>query len=234
MRTKLIAALAAPLLLCAAAASAADLPRRNKAPDYFAPPPATFTQWQGFYAGVFGGYGWGAFNNGDYNFIGNPRGLLGAPSGGIVGFTGGYNHVIQQNFVLGLEADFGFMGTRSSQMPFFGVATESNVNYGLTLRGRAGYALDRALLYVTGGYAGARTSIDMANYYAAFRGTQSTWQSGWALGAGLEFMLTNNLSAKGEYLFTSVGSDRYFDYSPAALQAGVNTSTIKGGLNYHF
>lgn len=234
MRTKLFAALAAPLFFCAAA-TAADLPRRSAPPaDYYAPPAPSFINWQGLYLGVNAGYAFGAFDNGDTNFIANPTGLLGAPSGGMVGFTGGYNAQLPQNLVLGVEADFDFMGMKASRMPFFGLASESRVNYGMTVRGRAGYALDRALLFVTGGFAGARTAISVANFYGAFMGHEATFQTGWALGAGLEFMVTNNLSAKGEYIFTSIGSDRYFNFTPAALQAGVNTSAIKGGLNYHF
>jgi outer membrane immunogenic protein len=47
-------------------------------------------------------------------------------------------------------------------------------------------------------------------------------------------MVTNNLSAKAEYLFTSVGSDRYFGFSPAAIQTSVENSQVKVGVNYHF
>lgn len=47
-------------------------------------------------------------------------------------------------------------------------------------------------------------------------------------------MLTHNLSAKAEYMFTSVGSSRYFEFSTHALDAGVGASSVKGGLNFHF
>jgi outer membrane immunogenic protein len=105
----------------------------------------------------------------------------------------------------------------------------------VTIRGRVGYVMDRALVYVTGGFAGSNNTVSVNNVWGgAFYGEQSIFQTGWALGAGVEFMLTPNLSAKAEYLFTSVGSDRYFDYSYNALQSAVNTSAVKVGVNYHF
>jgi outer membrane immunogenic protein len=227
MRHSKIAALIAPLLLATApTANAADLPRGAPPPPaYYTPPPA-FT-WQGLYLGVNAGYGFAAFKDGS-------RTLIGSPNGGLIGFTGGYNYMATQNILLGIEADFDFSNLKASQMPFFGLASTGTVDDLFTLRGRAGYAMDRALLYVTGGFAGSRNTVTVSNLYIPFYGQQSKFQTGWALGAGLEFMLTNNLSAKGEFIFTSVGSDRYFDFSPSAFQSSVNNSTVKGGLNYHF
>jgi outer membrane immunogenic protein len=231
MRRSLLAALLAPFVLTASA-QAADLPRGAPPADYYPPPPA-FT-WQGLYLGLNAGYGFSAFHDGNYTFVGSPANLFGSPNGGLVGFTGGYNLVLASAFLLGLEADFDFTNMRASDMPFFGLAGRGRVDDLFTLRARAGYTLDRVLLFVTGGFAGSRNTVQITNIYTGFVGQQSVFQTGWALGGGLEFLLTNNLSAKAEYIFTSVGSDRFFNFSTDALQAGVNTSTVKGGLNYHF
>ncbi|MBI1868837.1 MAG: porin family protein [Methylocystis sp.] len=226
MRHSVFSAFIVPAALLAASAHAADLGRGARPPqDYYAPVPV-FT-WQGLYLGLNAGYGLAAFQNDGADLLGRPR-------GGMVGFTGGYNFVFAQNFLLGLEADFDFTNMKASQMPFFGLAGTGAVDDIFTLRARAGYTLDRALLYATGGFAGSRDTASVSNVSTGFSGRQSTFQTGWAVGAGLEFMLTNNLSAKGEYLFTSVGSDRFFDFSTNALQTSVNTSALKGGLNYHF
>ena len=124
---------------------------------------------------------------------------------------------------------------KSTQIPYFGLASQGTVDDMFTIRGRVGYTLDRALIYITGGFAGSRDTASVSNVWGGgFYGQQSMFQTGWALGAGVEFMLTNNLSAKAEYIFTSVGSDRYFDYSNSALQTAVNTSAVKVGVNYHF
>ena len=227
-QTVLATALASLVLTTATPLSAADLPRRT-APrdDYYAPGASHAVNWQGLYLGINAGYGFGAFQDGGSSVIGNP-------SGGLVGFTAGYNMVVAPNLLVGLEADFDFAGMKASQIPFFGLASSGHVDDLFTIRGRVGYTVDRAMAYVTGGFAGSRNTVQLSNLYAGFYGEQSTFQTGWALGGGIEYMLTNNLSAKAEYIFTSVGSDRYFDFSNSALQTGVNASTVKAGLNYHF
>ncbi len=238
MRQALFATLLAPLVLAAAPASAADLPR-GSSPGYYSPTPVA--NWQGFYAGVNGGYGFGSFNDGSNSLLGFPSGgfvgsnaLLGNPSGGLVGFTAGYNYMIAPNFLIGIESDFDFSGMKTSQSPFFGVSTSSSVNDLLTIRGRVGYTVDRALFFITGGFAGSNNSATINSWWAPFYGQQSTFQTGWALGAGAEFLVAPNLSVKAEYLFTSVGSDRYFAFSPDAIQTSVNNSQVKAGVNYHF
>jgi outer membrane immunogenic protein len=220
-----IAAALAFLSMAVAPASAADLPRGAPPPDYYAPPPVF--SWQGFYLGMNAGYGFGAFKNGSSD-------LFSSANGGLIGVTAGYNFQALPSIVLGVEGDFAFANLKASRTSFFGLTSNATVNDIMTIRARAGYSLDRALLYVTGGLAGSNNNIVLNSFIAPFYGGQSKFQTGWAVGAGIEFMFTNSLSAKAEYLFTSVGSDRYFDFSPAALQAGVDTSTIKGGLNYHF
>lgn len=75
MRRILAAALLAPALVAGSAAGAADLPRGGAyAGDYYAPPPAF--SWQGFYLGVNGGYGFGAFQDGSEKLLGEPDGWL--------------------------------------------------------------------------------------------------------------------------------------------------------------
>jgi outer membrane immunogenic protein len=227
MRQTVCATMLATALMATATASlAADLPRRSAPRDDYAPPPR-MVNWQGFYVGLNAGYGFGAFQNG-------ANSLIGDPSGGLIGFTAGYNYVVAPNLLVGLEGDFDFAGMKANRIPFFGLATNGNVDDLVTLRGRIGYTVDRAMIYATGGFAGSRNTVQISNFYNGFYGQQTQFQTGWALGGGIEYMLTSNLSAKGEYIFTSVGNDRYFDFSTNALQTGVNNSTVKGGLNYHF
>jgi outer membrane immunogenic protein len=227
MKQTFVAALIASLALIAGSARAADIPRGAPAPqpDYYSPAP--IASWQGFYAGVNAGYGWGSFTDGGET-------LLGSPSGGLIGVTVGYNFAVSPNLVLGVEGDFDFSGMKTSQFPVFGVASSSSVDDLFTLRARVGYTMDRLMLFVTGGFAGSRNTATVSNAFSGFYGQQSKFQTGWALGAGAEYMLTRNLSAKAEYIYTSVGSDRYFDFSPGAIQTSANTSMIRGGLNYHF
>jgi outer membrane immunogenic protein len=221
------AALFAPLLtfglIAASGAVAADLPNRYAAPAYAPPPPPPVFTWTGFYAGVQGGYGFSTFVNG-----GSPAGN---PSGGLIGLTAGYNYQVAPQFVLGGEVDFAFAGI-SGTRNYWGLSAYGGVNNLMTARVRGGYAWERALFYVTAGFAGSTNALGINTW--TFNGYQSTFQAGWAVGGGVEYAITPNISAKGEYLYTSTGSSPYFDYSPWSTESGVNMSTIRGGVNYHF
>lgn len=221
------AALAIVAVLAAAPAFAADLGRGAPPPPatYAAPPPA-FT-FGGFYVGVQGGWGFASFTH-------DADRLVGGPSGGQIGVTGGYNYMVAPQFLIGAEADFAFADIRANRAPLFGAIARGEVDDILTVRARAGLTMDRALVYVTGGFAASKNTIGLTTPALGFTSLQSTFQPGWAVGGGVEYMLTSYLSAKGEYVFTSVGSNRYFDFTPAALNAGVNMSSVKGGLNFHF
>jgi outer membrane immunogenic protein len=226
MRKASLASVLAPLTLAATTALGADLPRgAPPPPDYYSPTPVA--QWQGFYLGLNAGVGFASFVDDGAN-------LLGSPTGGLIGFTGGFNFVPAPNLLIGIEADFDFAGLSVSQSPYIGVQTSGGVDDILTIRGRVGYTLDRLLIYVTGGFAGSRNTVSLGSWWTQLYGQQSTFQTGWALGAGAEYLLTSNLSAKAEYLFTSVGSDHYFDFTPNVLQSGVDASLFRLGLNYHF
>ncbi|MGJ0393790.1 MAG: outer membrane protein [Methylocystis sp.] len=219
------AALFAPLLFAATAATGADLPRRSAPSADYYPPPPVFT-WQGFYAGVQGGVGFAAFQNGGSALIGS------TPVGGLIGVAGGYNYMAAPQLMIGAEVDFAFTGVSGSRSPFWGTYAKGEVDDLLTVRARAGYVMNRALFYVTAGFAGSKNTIQL--WQGPFYGVQASFQPGWALGAGLEYMILPSLSVKGEYLFTSTGSGRYFDFSRYALDSGVNMSSFKAGLNYHF
>lgn len=220
------ALLCAPLLFATPAAPAADLPHGSGPPpiDYIAPPPAF--SWGGFYAGVQGGVGFASFTN-------DGSRLIGDPTGGLVGVTGGFNYMVAPQFLIGAEADFSFTGISATTTPFWNAVAKGEMDDLLTVRARAGYAVtDRALIFVTGGFAASKNTLQIAQ--GPFYGIQASFQPGWALGAGVEYMITQSISAKGEYMFTSTGSGRYFDLSPYALDAGVNMSAVKGGVNFHF
>jgi outer membrane immunogenic protein len=137
------------LLACVAtSAFAADLPTRKEAPAMPYTPPPIFS-WTGFYVGANGVYGWG-------DVRGPNNGVFGSPSGGMGGITAGYNYQISQ-FVVGLEGDFDWGDISENKTLAGGDFSKYHVSDFATVRGRAGVAMDRALLYVTGGYAGAKS-----------------------------------------------------------------------------
>jgi outer membrane immunogenic protein len=210
MKKFLLAALMAGV---ATSAFASDLPTRKAPP---APMPAyvppVFT-WTGFYLGINGG---GAFATGGGDF--------GNPSGGVVGGTIGYNYQMGQ-LVLGVEGDWDWADMDQHGVNAVGFY-KNNIDDILTARARLGYAFDRTLLFVTGGYAG----MDERVSFPGLGTSASSWRSGGAIGAGVEYAFTNNITAKAEYLFLPMGND----VTLLGAKADSDISLVRAGLNYKF
>ncbi len=210
---------------CVTPALAADLPSRYAPPSapYYDPVPVF--AWTGFYAGVNGQLAIGSFS-GNRSF--------GSPFGGLGGATLGYNYQ-QGKLLVGVEGDIGFGSISSSASGFN--ANQSGAIHGLgTARVRVGYVWDRALLYVTGGYAGAQINGKVSDFAASpnLLLDQSHYANGFALGLGVEYALTTKISVKGEYLFTDFAKPSYFAGTRDSTGIGANINLLRAGLNYHF
>lgn len=228
MKKYLLSSVAALGLVVAGAASAADLPSRKgpiAAPVYL--PPA-FT-WTGFYVGANAGYAWGQIDSTNLGVIGgfdDPDGFTG---GGQIG----YNYQIGQ-WVVGLEADFQGADLKASVAdPFLGIRASNEINWWGTVRGRVGYAFDRFLPYLTGGFAYGNVKNKIAT--PAFTFSDDNTQYGWTLGGGLEYAFTNNWTAKIEYLYVDLDKES-FNVPGGVLTTNVETkfSVVRAGLNYKF
>ncbi len=215
MKKYLLASVAALGLVAAGAASAADLPSRKGpvvAPVYV---PA-FT-WTGFYVGANAGYGWGNVNANGFANVGDLDGFVG---GGQVG----YNYQMGQ-FVVGLEADLQAADLSSGNN--LGLVRVKTDYFG-TVRARVGVAFDRFMPYITGGwaYGNVKTSIPAL----AFSSDRSH-TGGYAVGAGLEYAITNNLIAGVEYLYVDLGEKSILN---TGTKVGTDFSVVRARLSYKF
>lgn len=210
---------------------AADLPVKARAL-------RTVYDWTGFYAGGHVGYGDAGFGPGT-----NAQPL----QGGILphsatGFSGGYqlgyNRQLANRVVLGIEADATFTaptdGPALDRQP---APFHTTIDYVGTVRGRVGYAFDRFMPYVTGGFAWGHTHIsinDADGVTELF--PVGRYQTGWTAGLGLEYAVSGNWTAKAEYEYVDL-SRRTFDLSGFGL-GSVNVEPrihlFKLGLNYQF
>jgi outer membrane immunogenic protein len=226
----------AALLGTTAAAHAADL---TVAPEAIAAPAPAFS-WTGFYAGVHAGYGWADLDT----FYSENLGVGGKPDGFLGGGQVGYNYQLSNNVVLGLEADAALADLEDDGKQGdsdFAFGTGAKITALGTVRGRAGYAVDRVLPYVTGGFAwaNARTGVTVGgDAIPNFSFTDTKVFTGWTVGAGLEYAMTSNITAKVEYLYADLGSK---DLDPHAFDANnllradlSSLQTVKFGLNYKF
>jgi opacity protein-like surface antigen len=221
--------LSAVLCLWAAGAAAADLPRIS-APNHAPPPPPPFS-WTGLY---IGGHMGGAFDGSNFSNPFGPT-LFGdnvRSPGGIGGLQIGYNWQYGAT-VLGVEADVtaaDLVGTFTCLQPVhslplfspgfiggaFGATCQVQSDWFGTLTGRIGTTFGdhgRTLVYAKGGLAWIHDNVDIATNSAVAgaagpphaTSSASFTQWGWTVGAGVEYALTGNWSARLEYDFLGFG-----------------------------
>ena len=195
-------ALAAALALAhAGSATAADMPL--KAPD---PAPPAWS-WTGLYTGVHVGGGWGSTSFLDNATAAIPPGsreTFNSLSGPLGGTQTGVR-VQWGQFVVGVESTFSWADIDQTiptgSVAFPGETVNFGVRYMYTATGQVGFAWDRLLFYGKGGYGGGLANITISAPVAVglVAASQSRHLNGWTAGAGIEYMLLQNLSLGVEY-----------------------------------
>ena len=222
LRSVVLAAIASVGLIDVAAAADLGGPPSRRGSLKDAPAPVVYEQsfsWSGLYIGANVGYGW---SNVDWQDGFGPASHDG--KGWLAGAQIGYNLQSGQ-FVFGVEADWS-----STWIDGGTTCCGHEFNWLASVRGRAGIAFNgnRTLLYGTGGAAWADVE-----YTAPGATGFSNTHFGWVAGGGIEHMLTQNLSARVEYLHYS------FDDATGAV-GGISTTvepnldTVRFGLNLKF
>ncbi|MEM6464657.1 MAG: porin family protein [Pseudomonadota bacterium] len=203
------ATIAVPLIALAGVSNAADAivePPPAPPPAQVAVEPPGF--WNGFYVGALVGYHYDSVDTVTDNGSGASLG----------GYVGG-NYRFNNNVVVGAEADynaaFGNFDGFSWELSSFG-----------SVRGRLGYALDRLHVYATGGLA-------IADFEESFPGPGNPGvETGWAAGGGVEYMITDAISARAEYIYMDF-SDTFEDVgAPPGISTDIQN--VRGGVAVHF
>jgi outer membrane immunogenic protein len=229
-------ALAAGAALSIVPAAAADLPPAPAAapvaPVAYAP--AAIYNWTGFYIGGHAGAGyagssWSDPFTGGTNTFNSGVGFLG---GGQIGANYQLNVL-----VLGVEGDFSWTGLKGSAADSIGDTINTNTNWTSTVTGRVGAAFDRLFVYGKGGLALARDQSSLTDLGGNSAGT-TFMRTGWTVGAGLEYGISKNWSAKIEYDYLNFGSQTLNFSTPLqpvyTSSANLNVQEVKAGINFRF
>jgi outer membrane immunogenic protein len=220
--------------------------------------------WTGPYGGVNAGYADGDFDLEAFLFIDEdtdffPDELAGGEfptsrsfsgDGYVAGIYGGWN-LQMGNVVVGLEGDIQYSDVSSSaHIPNAPGGADDNpdgatefgfdVGYYGTLRGRAGWAWERLLVYATAG--GAMGSVNFDRGYRVgselLQESASNTRYGWTAGAGVEFALDEFWTVRGEYMRVDLGSDRfdttYTDGTAAFADIDTRFDTFRVGVGLRF
>lgn len=134
-----------------------------------------------------------------------------------------------------------------------------NSDWVATVRGRIGFAADRFLVFATGGVAFADIELNGRiaqsfpvggpNFRNWVGGTSDT-QTGWVVGGGLEYALTNNWLVRAEGLYYDFGNVSHVltplatnfgfgvaglgNFTAATVSTDVNMFVVRGAISYKF
>lgn len=174
--------------------------------------------WNGFYIGANTGYAWTDADTDDAGITSSP-GLDGWALGGYTG----YNYQMG-SWVMGLEGDVKY-DWNSDNFDLGGIPMELETNWGGSLRARVGYAIDRTLIYGTGGYAFTNAEIRDRDTGESDNKTLN----GWTVGAGVEQAFTDNLIGRVEYRYTDYGSKDLL-----GVDTDLNSNAVMVGVGWKF
>ncbi len=192
--------------------------------------PAVYN-WSGLYLGLNAGSGFGTDTT-----TASGGGVSAAASANVPGFIGGAQLGVNYQtgiIVWGFEGDFD-ASTQNQSLASGVLSGTSQIPWFGTLRGRVGLAFDRLLVYGTaGGGAG-----ELRSSFAIPAGTTSTTVTygTWTAGGGLEYGITENLSARLEYLYLDTGNVNTGTIGPpaTAITSRLQDNLVRAGLNYRF
>jgi len=248
--TKFARATCAAALLAAAPAMAAEVPPAVKAP--WQPPVIQAYDWTGLYVGTHLGYAGGRSNWSAPPDLASSLDLF--QSSDI--FTGsgsyfgglqiGYDFMLANRVVLGLQLDASFPGfprhgvsiggTSIFSTPDIGLASYSEtVLHSGTLRGRVGYAPNNWLFYATGGFAWTYNQLTLTQLADDTTDPPFLWRLGWVAGLGVEWAFAPNWTVNLEYLYTKYGNSSVM-FPNAGLQftSDLSLQQARASLNYRF
>ena len=193
------------------AAAAADIPVYSPPPPEAVYSPTSAYNWTGAYVGAQLGYGWGQAS--DVGLSWDADGVAG-------GVFAGYNVMPSTNFVLGVEGDLNATGMSGT----LGSVKVANP-WDATLRARAGFTIDRFLVYGTGGLAVGGVKVSSGG------SSDSATRVGWTVGGGVEAAVTNTVTARLEYRYTDLGTDTF---STAPGKVGFTSNQVLLGVGMKF
>ena len=188
--------------------------------------------WSGFYLGLNAG---GAFAANTTTASGG--GVSAVASDTLPGFVGGAQ--IGANYqtgpaVWGFEADYD-ASTQSKALPSGVISGGNEMPWLATLRGRFGVAFGPTLIYGTAG--GAAVELRSPDLTIATGSTSTTVTHGaWTAGAGIEYGITDHLSARVEYLYLDTSNIMSGVIGPptTTLTTRLRDNLVRAAVNYRF
>ena len=214
---------------------------------YKSPPARNAFDWTGIYFGADGGFGWTLSTGALLDAMGAPLTpysyRVNGPVAGL--FVGGAYQV--NKIVLGVEGDWqwsNLTGNNEILAPLGAVGVfpggpftiSTTVKDYAAVRGRVGFALDRFLVFGTGGWAWGNplTSYALTNAAPFFNNGGSS--TGWTAGLGVDYAFTESFFGRIEYRYTSFATAGFVSAATNSAVASdhLPMSDLRAGIAYKF
>ena len=203
--------------------------------------------WSGIYLGGEGGFGWETAKGTLTNAGGAPLAAYNdRVNGPLAGLFAGGNYQLNR-VVFGAEGDWqwsNLIGDNQTLAPLgaagafpAGPFTISRTMKDYTsVRGRLGFAFDRFLAFGTAGWALGNPLTSYAAVGAAPFVNQGGRATGWTVGVGVDYAITESVFARIEYRYTSFATPGFVSIATNSAEAPnrVPISDLQAGIAYKF
>lgn len=200
-------------------------------------PVAMSFDWTGAYIGGQIGYGWGSV---DYAYFGDPDSAYSYshdPDGFIGGIYAGYNHQFSNNVILGADADIVWSNLKDSSFApgDDDYSATTKIDWMGSARLRLGYAFDRFMPYIAGGIAFGDLQFDEYRQPSGtLYGSADKNITGWTIGAGAEYAMTDQWLLRGEYRYTDFGKVTFTTDADDDYSGKLKINDFRIGVAYKF
>ena len=211
-------------------------------------PPISIDEWSGPYIGLQLGY-----IKGDGKTKVVPRGAAvvalppvftarNKPGGFIGGAYVGYNKLLQDNWLIGVELAGNYVKIDKTATLYDSSGAATAVNFKLKQKNEGALYLklgkvinNQYMPYILGGITATKLEGTLINGGASVKSSDTV--AGFTVGAGLEFKINRNWHARVQYRFSKY-SDAKFNYTIGGTTVNgttdYKTHTVQAGISYHF
>lgn len=223
-------------LFSPAPADAADMPSSRLLPP--APTLPAFYSWTGIYLGVQAGYSWGQERTSFSDTLGrafNGTAFRQSADSALGGAHAGFNYQAG-SIVLGIEGDIEALDAGATLVAP-GIAARVKRDWQASLRGRVGFALDRFMIYATGGAAFTDFNYHLHDPATGLAESADRSKTGWTAGAGVNFAYTDTLILGAEYRYTDFGKVNHAGRGPLlgpTVRHEPTTHALRASVAYKF
>jgi opacity protein-like surface antigen len=188
--------------------------------------------WNGFYAGLGLGYSSG---EADVHYVLDVPGTYDfsmAPAGWFGGVTAGFNHSMS-GVVVGAEADLSLADITDTVPDVIspGETVTSTTDWTGSLRARLGWDGGDFMPYLTAGVVAAHVNSSGTDGPGV---EEDATLFGGVAGAGVEVGVADNVTVKGEALYSWFGEHTWYEGEMYENVSTSHSASIRGGVNFHF